>query len=72
MQAEALVVPADPGVGLDDRQDKAPASPEPRQPYPEDAVALPQWWALGFELQDGKLLAEGEVLGGELRLSAQK
>ena len=60
------------GVRLDNHQHRAPASPEPRKPHPEDAVALSQSRPLRLVLKNGKLLPEGEVLGGQMRLSSRQ
>lgn len=42
-----------------------PARPEPRSPNPEAAVTLLQPGTLGRQLENGELLAQGEVLSGE-------
>ena len=52
-------MPLDDGLGLDDEQGGSPAVPEPCQPGPEDAVALPQGRAFDGPLEDGQLLAQG-------------
>ncbi len=61
---EALLMPADDGLGLDDHEDGTPIRPRVGQPRPEDAVPLPEPEPFRPSLQDGKLLTEGEVLGG--------
>ena len=53
------------GHRLDDHQTRAPARPEPGQPDPEDTVARPKPGALQRYLENGQLLAQGEVFGGE-------
>lgn len=72
VQPEPLLVPPDDRFGLNDYEDGAPVRPEPRQPNPEDAVALPQSRPLGLVLQDGKLLPEREVLGSQPGLSSKQ
>ena len=72
IRLEALAMPSNNGGGLDDDEHGTPISPESREPYPEDAVALPQSRTLGLVLQDGKLLPEGMVLGGQPGLSSKQ
>ena len=64
-------MPSDYSVGLDDHQQGTPACPEPRQPYPEDAVAHPQPWAFLLFAQHRQLLSKSEILGGQLGLAAK-
>ena len=61
-----MFVPADHGRRLDDDEDGAPVRPEPRQPSPEDPVAIAKARPLRALLKDGELLPEDEVLGSQL------
>jgi len=65
VETEALTMPLDDGLGLDDEQGGSPTVPEFGQPGPEDAVALPQAGAFDGPLKDGQLLAQGQVLHGQ-------
>ena len=59
-------LPSNQGVRLDNEQDRTPARPELRLPDPEDPVAPGQSRPFRSVLQDGELLPESEVLGGQL------
>ncbi len=72
VESKSLSMPAKNGIGLHDDEDGAPIRPESGQPSPEDAVALPELRPFRALLQDGELLPEDEVLGGQLRLAAKK
>jgi hypothetical protein len=49
-----------------------PAVSEPREPNPEDSVARAQHGPFGFSAIDRQLLPQGEVLGGEFRLTGHQ
>ena len=61
-------MPSDHSVGLNNHQHGTPATPQPRQPYPEDAVARSQSRSSLSFGEDGQLLPQGEVFGCEFRL----
>ncbi len=65
VEAEALIVPSDHGLGLDDDEGGTPVRPEARQPDPEDSIAPPEPWTLSGSLEHGELVSEGEVHGGQ-------
>jgi hypothetical protein len=65
VETEALTMPLDDGLGLDDEQGGPPAVPESGQPGPEDAVALLQGGAFDGPLEDGRLLAQGQIFHGQ-------
>ncbi len=58
---EALPVPPDYGLGLDDDEAFSPSIPGPSQPEPEDAVLGFQPWAFGPSVEDDELLAQSQV-----------
>ena len=60
-------MPADHGLGLHDQQSRSPARPEPGKPDPEDAVPATNLRLLDRPLQDGQLVAERQILGGQVR-----
>jgi hypothetical protein len=62
---EALPVPADHRLGLDDEQARPPASPQAGTPDPEDPVSPMELRALHRALEDDDLMAESEVLCDE-------
>src|SRR5450631_420650 len=70
-QAEAGAVPADHGVRLDDNQHVRPARPETGEDHPERAVAVAQARAARRTTQIGQLLAESQVLDGQIRAGTE-
>jgi len=66
-ELEALAMPSNNGVRLDDEQDRTPTWPDPGQADPEQAVAVAELRALRGPLQNRQLLAKSEILGGEFR-----
>src|ERR1022692_163219 len=70
-QAEAGAVPADHGVSLDDNQHVRPARPEAGEDHPERAVAVAQARAAQRTTQIGQLLAESQVLNGQVRAATE-
>ena len=61
-------MPSDDRFGLHDDQGGSPVRPEPGEPYPEDAVAVPQLRTFDGLLEDGNLLSQCEVLDGQVDL----
>jgi len=64
IQVEALVMPPDDRFGLDEDQGRSSVWPEAPEPYPEDAVAGPQFRAFDRLLEHRHLLSQCEVLDG--------
>lgn len=60
-----MPMPPDHGVWLDNDEGGAPAGPQPRQPDPEDAIPAPKLGPRNGALEDGELLAKGEILREE-------
>ena len=72
VQPEALAMPADYGVGLDDDQGLFPARPEPGQKDPENPIRRSDPW-LGPSLGVGrKLLTQGEFDDRLLRSTSKE
>jgi hypothetical protein len=63
LKAEPLPMPSDDAVRLDAKEGRTRARPDAGQPDPEDAISAPELGPGKRALQDGELLAEGEVLG---------
>jgi hypothetical protein len=59
-------MPPHDGVRLDDEQDVSPSGPHARERDPEEAVPKGQVRARATALEDGELLAQGEVLEGQV------
>jgi len=57
-------MPLDDGFGLHDRQGGSPVPPEPRQQYPEEAVAEAEFRTFYGLLEHRHLLSQCEVLDG--------
>jgi hypothetical protein len=70
--AEAFAMPAEDGLRLGDDQTRPPASPEAREPNPEDPISPMEPRALHRALEEGDLLAERQVLGGERRAALEQ
>jgi len=68
--AEAAALPAQDGIGRDDDQRPPPASPDSGQADPEETVGRAELRAGRESLVDSELLAEGQVLEGELAVAA--
>jgi hypothetical protein len=65
VEPEALPVPLDHGLGLDENQGGSPSLPEPGQPDPEDPVPSAKARPFARSLEDRKLLPQREILGEE-------
>ena len=65
-------LPAQDGVGRDDDQSLPPAGPDSGQPDPEQAVGRAELRPGRRSLVDGELLAQGQVLEGELAVAADE
>ncbi len=71
-------MPSDDCFWLDNRKHGSPVGPAPRKPDPEDAVARAQLGTPAMVLEDGQLLAKGQVFnrktgfGNEHRAKQQK
>lgn len=59
-------MPLDDSLGFDDHQHRAPILPHARENDPKEAVATAKLRSVDSEMIDGQLLAQREVLGGEL------
>ena len=70
MLAEAATLPTQDGVRGDDDQRLLPASPQPGQRDPKEPVAAAQPRPGHRPPVHGELLAQGEVLEGELAVAA--
>src|SRR6267142_6258601 len=74
-RAEALPVPANHGLRLNDMERFAPPYPPLREPHPEDAVEEADPRSLGAAAEQGELLSQCQVLknevGAGLQCSAQ-
>jgi len=55
-------MPTDDRLGLDDDQRFAPASPDARQPDPEETISVLDRRTLPLSLENGQLLPQGKVL----------
>ena len=55
-------MPTDDRFGLDDDQRFAPASPDARQPDPEETISVLDRRTLPLLLENGQLLPQGKVL----------
>src|SRR5258708_20280085 len=65
-RAEALPVPANHGLRLNDMERFAPPCPPPREPDPEDAVEETDPRSLGAAAEQGELLSQRQVLNTQL------
>jgi hypothetical protein len=68
--AEAAPLPSQNGVGGYDQEGLPPPGPNPGQPNPEETISPAKLGSGRRSLVHGELLAEGEVLEGELALAA--
>src|SRR6059036_111293 len=68
--AEAAPLPPQDGVGRHDDESLPPARPHPRQRAPEEAVAPAHLRPSHRPLVDGELVAQGQVLQGDMAVSA--
>ena len=59
-------MPSDDRIGLDDGQVAAPTGKDTRQNSPESSIRWLQSWPFGVSLKDLELMAQGDVLEGEL------
>ena len=59
---EALPVPPDHGLGLDDDEAFSPPVPGSGQPKPEDAVLGFLPWTFGPSVEDDELSTESQIL----------
>jgi hypothetical protein len=60
-----MAVPADDGLRLHQDENRVPVGPDPGEPDPEDAVTGTEPRPLRRALEDGELVAKGEVFGGQ-------
>ena len=70
--AEASALPSQDGVGRDDDQSLPPAGPDSGQADPEQTIDCAELRPGHRSLVDGELLAQGEVLEGELAVAAEE
>jgi DDE family transposase len=70
VQAKATPLPAQNSVGRDDDESRSPARPHPGQPSPEEAIGRPQSRPRRSSLVHDELLAQGQVLDGDLTVPA--
>ena len=59
-------MPPDDRIWLDDGEVAAPVGEEARQNCPESSIGWLQSWPFGISLKNLELMAEGDVLEGEL------
>ena len=59
--SKALLLPGDDRPGLDERQDRLPARPEPREPRPEQAVGRMKTRAMSSLLINRQLVPQCQV-----------
>ena len=69
-QAEQLAMPAEEGVGLDDKEGLSPEGRRSCQQKKPEAVSIAQLRAFNLAMQDDKLVPEQSVRGNELGLAA--
>ena len=65
VQLEPASVPAHDGVRLDEDEGRAPTTPQPGDPDPEDAVSSAKAGTLCRAADDGQLLSKGQILGDQ-------
>ena len=70
--AEATPLPPQDGVGSHDHEGLPPAGPDSGQPDPEEAIRRAESGPGHRSLVDGELLAQGQVLEGELAVAAEE
>jgi hypothetical protein len=70
--AEASALPSQHGVGRHDNESLPPAGPDSGQPDPQQAIGRAQPRPGRYSLVDGELLAQGQVLEGELTMAADE
>ena len=70
--AEASALPSQDGVGRHDDESLPPAGPDSGQPDPEEAIDRAEPRPGHRSLVDGELLAQGQVLEGELAVAADE
>ena len=70
MLAEAAPLPPQDGVGADDDEGLPPPNPDSGQPDPEEAIQRAKLAPGRRSLIHGELVAQGEVLEGELAVAA--
>ena len=63
VEFEALLVPLDDGVRLDDAQHRAPVRPEAREPDPEASVSGAQFGSFDRLFKHAELLSERKIFG---------
>ena len=66
-EPEALAVPSDDGLGLDDDQTRPPVHPAPGQPDPEKPITEPKPQTPHRALEDAELMTKCQVLCRERR-----
>src|SRR6266436_5383254 len=71
-RAEALPVPANHGLRLNDMERFAPPYPPLREPHPEDAVEETDPRSLGTAAEQGELLSQRQVLKNEVGAGLQR
>ena len=71
-RAEALPVPANHGLRLNDMERFAPPCPPLREPNPEDAVEETDSRSLGAAAKQGELLSQRQVLKNEVGAAFQR
>jgi hypothetical protein len=71
-RAEALPVPANHGLRLNDMVRLAPPCPPLREPHPEDAVEETDPRSFGAAAEEGELLSQRQVLKNEVGAGLQR
>ena len=70
MRAEAPPLPGQHGVGSHDHEGRSPPGPAPGQPDPQEPIRPAQPGPRERSLVHGELVAQGEILEGELAVAA--
>ena len=70
--ADASPLPSEDGIRRDDDQRRLPAGPDSGQANPDQTVGRAELGARRESLVDGELLAQGQVLEGELAVAADE
>ncbi len=68
--AEPAALPAQDGLGGHDHEGPPPPGPDPGEPGPEETISRAKLGARRRSLVHGELVAQGEILQGELAMAA--
>ena len=67
VRGEALSRPTQHGLRLDNEQGLSPVPPRPGKEEPEESITVPKFRPSLLSMENGELLAEGEILQREIR-----